>query len=477
MLRKLLAVNVVLMMGVAGCSCNHTEVTCYSASDPCEPEGIPYYLPKPLLIVTKNFRGVEDAGVGQLGVAPIPTSFDNQAQYADVKANISSSVAPTTGSGKDGSTPPAGSKQTATMGTAGDTLTTNNNGVVPPGTFKDGVTPDTFYTYHIVFVPDLTQKYKIKIKGGAGEFRAAMSLVNGWMFTGLGPFYLKDSSTAQNILACGGALTLGGRGVADVVTSLADLSKVAGKPQTGTFDSTQVAGRLSEIKLIMDRNGLRPEPLCLPNFAEIHVYESYLHEGHMEWRPIVEKSFDRTILGIVTKTTVTSPPPPPAPKTDNSAQPGQNPGTVSPPSGDKKPGAPSNQGVPPKGTQQSGLFFGQPTAVENSISNAVAQRFIDLVPQGTPQAALVSPQAAPPAGSTPGNNVTVNVNPQRPLIAAGCNLLPCCKQQRPRNVQQIIIGPDNTLADDSSTVGPGLAGQGLTLSGPPPHEVTPVSRP
>ena len=127
----------------------------------------------------------------------------------------------------------------------------------------------------------MTQKYVMKIKGGPGEFRAAMNLVNGWMFTGLGPFYLKDSSTAQDIMAYGGAITLGGRGVADVVTSVADLSKASARPQVGAITPDQLAARITDIKLMMDRNGLRLEPLCLPQYAEIHIYESSLVDSQM----------------------------------------------------------------------------------------------------------------------------------------------------------------------------------------------------
>ena len=90
---------------------------------------------------------------------------------------------------------------------------------LPAGASKalDGLKPEAFFTYHIVFVPDMTQKYGLKIKGGAGEIRAAMNLVNGWQFTGLGPYYMKDSSTAQNTLAAGITANLAASGVADAV--------------------------------------------------------------------------------------------------------------------------------------------------------------------------------------------------------------------------------------------------------------------
>jgi hypothetical protein len=438
-LKTRLVAGLLFFGGVAGC-CHPVQVTCYSVSNPCDPDGIPFYLPKPLLIVSKNFRSIEDQGVGQMGAAPIPNSFDNQAQYADVRANISSSVAPTTASAKsdaNGGTPPGSKAQSGAM-TNGDTAATTNAGVVPPGSFKDGVTPDTFYTYHIVFVPDLTQKHVIKITGGPGEFRAAMNLVNGWMFTGLGPFYLKDSSTAQNILATGGAITLGGRGVADVVTSLADLSKAApGKAQTGPFDGNQVAARVSEIQLLMDQNNLRPEPINLKSFAEIYVYEAYVRDGQMEWRPIVEKSFDRQILGIV-KTT---------------SSPGVQSKDVKSP-GASTPGKEDKTVSPPKLLEQTS-FNDQQSSLETTITNSVADRFARMAPQipgGVPQTGAPGP--APAAGTSSGNNVTVNVNPPGQSWLACCfwpfNL---CSKPRPRNVQNVIVAPDGTGISDG---GPAL---------------------
>ncbi len=36
--------------------------------------------------------------------------------------------------------------------------------------FNDGVEVDSFFTYQIMFIPDLTQKYGLRISGGAGEY-------------------------------------------------------------------------------------------------------------------------------------------------------------------------------------------------------------------------------------------------------------------------------------------------------------------
>ena len=97
------------------------------------------------------------------------------------------------------------------------TLTAKMRVRLHPDVPSDGLAPNTFFTYHIDFVPDLTQKYGLKVSGGVGEFRAAMNLVNGWQFTGLGPYYMKDSSTAQDVMASGIAARLGGQAVQDVL--------------------------------------------------------------------------------------------------------------------------------------------------------------------------------------------------------------------------------------------------------------------
>src|SRR6516165_6783634 len=93
----LFAQCVVTVVGLSGCQ--HPSVTAISLNphycdhkfaflyDPCkEPEGIPFYLPKPLLIIGKNFRNIEETKVGLTDSAPIPNFFDDQAKYADLNA-------------------------------------------------------------------------------------------------------------------------------------------------------------------------------------------------------------------------------------------------------------------------------------------------------------------------------------------------------------------------------------------------------
>lgn len=320
----LLLVLAALVPFNAGCGiiwgCKHAEITAVSLN-PCDalacghgchkgpPEvGIPFYLPKPLLIVSKNFRNIEEAKVGLTDSAPIPNYTDDQAKYADVNARTSWTPTHATASGQ-AAAGTSGSQQNPTntgplAGASSPKVFAGGAPVAPGAVPNDGLTPDTFFTYHIVFVPDLTQKYGLKIKGGPGELRAAMNMVNGWMFTGIGPFYMKDSSTAQNVLANGIAsnLTLGG--AADVVTSVQNLrGAVAGKGGgTGGGDANTITTEDVKVvnEMIVNQGFTKNSIVTLDQYAEIHIFEPYLTpDGRMEWRPVTELNFSRDFLGTV----------------------------------------------------------------------------------------------------------------------------------------------------------------------------------
>ena len=309
-----------LVVGLSGCHspsvtavslnphyCDHKWAFLY---DPCkEPEGIPFYMPKPLLIIAKNFRNIEETKVGLTNSAPIPNFFDDQAKYADLNArtnfqgmdgNAATQAAAST-SGAE-TFPTGDAKNLATVAPA--TIYSSGGAPISPGVVApDGLKPDAFYTYHILFVPDLTQKYGLKIKGGAGEIRAAMNLVNGWQFTGLGPYYMKDSSTAQNTLSAGITANLAASGVADVVKAVASL-KPGGTPTAKAQSGLPQGGAplasldVNKVKAVADAlRELQPKFLTIPAYAEISIYEPYLSpEGTMEWKLVAEKSFGRTVM-------------------------------------------------------------------------------------------------------------------------------------------------------------------------------------
>ena len=258
-----------------------------SAWNQNEPHGIPYYLPKPLLVIAKNVRHVDSSKPGLTYPAPIPGGFDNQASYADIKANISMPA----GGGTQ-----ATAEATALSGATSEEsqLPDIKEQILADTQLKDGLTPDVYYTYQVIFVPDLSQKYGLRIKGGPGEIRAAMNLLNGWMYTGMGPYYMKDSSTAQNMMACGVGTMFAGRGVADVLGEVNNFQKAAGKSEGAEFDEDRVAMLADAYTRMLEASRKEQCLDVIPNYAEVVIYEPVLTDcGQTEWRLVAQHSFDR----------------------------------------------------------------------------------------------------------------------------------------------------------------------------------------
>lgn len=294
-----------------------------SPGNMCEPAGIPFYLPKPLLVISKNFHHIETPTVGLTDSAPIPDSFDSQAEYAAL--DFTADYQYQSNAGDPSTKDPGDSAEGAT--TSKPTLHSGGAPTSPAGDIpSDGLAPHTFFTYEIVFVPDMTQKYVLDIQGGAGEMRAAMNLVNGWQYTGLGPFYLKDSSTAQNAMARGLALNLGLNGASDLVSSIAQLQPGGDGTKSVDMESLRDVARA---QAQLEANQVEKFDFSclgqggiLERYAEIHVYEAYIDEaGQMSWRPIVGErdeltgllrgfQFQREYLGTVHKEQTGVPQPP-----------------------------------------------------------------------------------------------------------------------------------------------------------------------
>lgn len=330
-----------------------------------EREGIPFYLPKPYLVISKNVRYIPAPSIGLTETVPIPNSFDDSfkefSMTGDVKQSRSVQVTRTVtetasassgggggaapaggekppaaeepkksakdegGSGSGGSTSTSGAKtrQTGDAKKSGDGESGGASGgagsegktppakpaadagggsghgtqvtdaiikdVVPAGSIPDGLIPDTFYTYQFVYLPDLTQKYGLDIRGGSGEFRATMNLVNGWMNTGAGPLYFRDSTTAASIAATGMA-------VGNVVDSVAGLSGVKGGSSGASILPEVLKALVGASTPQFDVQGkpvekTHPELQGIENFAEIYVFEPHLvydcqspTEKSVEWR-------------------------------------------------------------------------------------------------------------------------------------------------------------------------------------------------
>ncbi len=299
------AALVLLILPLAGCRSVEVTAVPLSRWNCNEPEGIPFYLPKPLIIVAKNVRYIESEKIGLTDSAPIPSSFDDQAKYADLnsRTELRGLPAGTTAQAAAIGSTPSTAAAAATAAVSGQHLTAPKPPYLAPDVAPtDGLMPDTFYTVQIVFVPDLSQKYGLRVKGGAGELRAALNLVNGWMFTGLGPFYFKDSSTAQNMLSAGIMSNVAAAGAADVVRSIAELPAAA-EVERFPAAAQQLQQQILELKQQLAR-AARPQlvqrPGTMQGYAEVHIFEPQLtEEACVAWQQICSLKFDRQYLGYL----------------------------------------------------------------------------------------------------------------------------------------------------------------------------------
>lgn len=262
------------------------QITAVS-SNPCEPEGIPYYLPKPLLIITKNVAFVDGENLGAGRAAAIPDSFANQAEYGSVNASVAATAPVPNAPGSDDGGAEGGEAQSGVAEEVARHTGVPMSGAMPAGS----------YDARIVFVPDMSQKYFLRVTGGPGEIRAALNLVNGWMFTGPGAYYQKDSSKAQNTMAFGAALKLGGSGAADVINSIGSLRSLggAGQPQSGVIEAGDLLTFGYQFHQSMEANGA---PLIIPDYAEVRVYEQDLSSGVPAWVEVIDSIFSDRVFGF-----------------------------------------------------------------------------------------------------------------------------------------------------------------------------------
>jgi hypothetical protein len=116
---------------------------------------------------------------------------------------------------------------------------------------------------------------------------------------------MKDSSTAQNILAGGIAANLTGRGIGDVAKNVADLAKALPTRQRGEIEAEALTELYKSLKSIQETAGPAIKD-TMPDYAEMYVYEPMLEsDGRTYWRLIdmVKHSFNREYLqGPTTRT-------------------------------------------------------------------------------------------------------------------------------------------------------------------------------
>lgn len=157
-----------------------------------ENKGIPYYLPKPYLLVTKNVAVVQPT----IPTAPKPKTANKKAKKDDCKnININCDPTPT-----PAPTPPS-------------------------NTTPDKPTKKPTYAFQVIYLPDLGKERHIKMSAGLGSMTATFALANGWQFGGASVSL--DSKTTENITAIGNA-----------VGSLASLATTsAGESGSGLLDT------------------------------------------------------------------------------------------------------------------------------------------------------------------------------------------------------------------------------------------------
>jgi len=305
-LKKLAKLLVIGTCALIAGGCFHPYITAVNLNNQHEPEGMPYYLPKPYIIISKNIRYIPTPTVGLTQTVPIPNTFDNSGQGGGTPKNSSGGTSgasgsnSTSGNGKNGggktnnvatveaATVPSGQNSnptnTATQGTNGKGNSQNNPGaaspapmlntqvvgpasltVVPSTPLRDGLTPQTFYTYQVIVLPDLTQKYGLRVKGGVGEMRATLNLVNGWMFTGPGPVYFKDSSTADIASANWTGLDNGLESAAKIVSTVYGIPSIGGQATPGGTGKTN-----------LEAAEVPAQPSVISNYAQIWIYEGNL---------------------------------------------------------------------------------------------------------------------------------------------------------------------------------------------------------
>lgn len=318
-----------------------------------EPEGIPYYLPKPYLFVTKNFYYIPAPTLGLTAVVNVPGTFDpsgnspasstksgtndnsslNPSKSTSSQSNnpagnqtnsdllsddvlpeaASASAAsdtnnPTAGAGgQSHASPSSGDAQNGKLGvsTNSSSASVMNGGQVLwayPGTnamipapASDGLIPQEYFTYQIIYLPDLTQKYGLRIKGNYGELRATENLINGWMHTGPGPFYMKNSSSSDMVTAVGQATGSILQSIEQGVLSGLGIPTAPGGSTSSPTPKT--AGH---------EGGGNTNGFTITNYAVLYVFEPRLTSSNtVEWRQICQLtnppgpiSFDRDVVSV-----------------------------------------------------------------------------------------------------------------------------------------------------------------------------------
>ena len=146
--------TLVTFIGIAGCAPTISVVPLSKkAMEESEKSGIPYYLPRPYLLITKNFNGSKQT----------TTKTKEEKKKGDETST------------------------TTTEATATEPVLKNES---------------DSYSVQVIYLPDLKRRYGINIDKGTGTFDSIITLVDGWKLTGIN--VKSDSKTADIISAVGG---------------------------------------------------------------------------------------------------------------------------------------------------------------------------------------------------------------------------------------------------------------------------------
>jgi|GEM_PF-6078675 len=174
--------SIVFALGAAGCGPKlaahrlvaHTNASngqrasnAVIAESTASTEGIPYFLPRPYLLVTKNFARLD------------PPALEPDGEEDGERKN-----------GKNGQ------KESRVRSSQG------------PSARSDGAVADRF-GYQVVYLPDPCQKYALVYERGIGTLESKIQLEDGWRFTG--SELATDTRTPETIEAVAKVLEAGGK--------------------------------------------------------------------------------------------------------------------------------------------------------------------------------------------------------------------------------------------------------------------------
>ena len=211
---------------VAGCAGNVHCVRLSPMVDKNERDGaIPYYQPKPYLLVAKNLKPVPPAPEPP---APEPPKKEEKGENSQVTALAKKSVT--------------------------------------PGEERDE------FSYRLIYLPDMTRKYGIEFERGFGTFDGSITLVDGWKLTGIN---LKtDSKTAETITAVGSAL----KDTAELVCKIGALRDSGATNTTAGATMFQMLSRA--LPDVIQKESQQPR-------AELWLYELCVTETNIYYRKVM----------------------------------------------------------------------------------------------------------------------------------------------------------------------------------------------